>query len=102
MTTLPRPAHLNRQLLFAKGVAAAHHNCPDSVPIWHEGDPARTRGGILGKGGDHHHSGSRLSDTLPKCAMGSASEPAGPVAFRATSAIAPKPIFSEPNKWIGD
>ena len=44
----------------------------------------------------------RLSDTLPKCAMGSASEPAGPVAFRATPAIAPKPIFSEPNRWIGD
>jgi hypothetical protein len=43
-------AGLNRQLLFALSVAAAHHNCPESVSIWREGDRARTRGGILGKG----------------------------------------------------
>ena len=37
--------------LFLEESGRRAYSCPDSVPIWHEGDHARTRGGILGKGG---------------------------------------------------
>jgi len=44
------PAMLFASRFLFLGVAVAHHKCRESVPIRSEGDRARTRGGILGKG----------------------------------------------------
>jgi hypothetical protein len=52
VTTLTQAAQRFEAFCFCEGVAATHHNCPDSVPIWREGDPASENfgGGFWGKG----------------------------------------------------
>jgi hypothetical protein len=59
---------------FLEGVAVTHHNRPDSVPIERENLPARTPGGILGKGGVEH----RFLTLIPRCRWTPLTDQRGP------------------------
>jgi len=99
--TQPRPVRNRPQpplkgFLVSAGCCRRASQLPHSVPIWHRGDHARTRGEFWGKGWGH-----RWVLTCPNV---QGTPPAGSFAFQTILAIAhEQPVVSQKKSpaWLG-